>query len=198
MDGGQRHGGRGGRRKKKRSQEARAVPEPVLIAARRPGAPTVVGKRPRSAVAASAAPRTRSLEVAPAPELVRVSAAAPKRLARIVSAAAGPTDDDEKQRLKLVAKVHAAQGRSAITRSVDELRRGGHALPEDQAFQLQLLEHMDEAVARDALEVLTRLIAREPAQQRPVFEQRLKRLEEFADDAATRTAAAQLRRDLRG
>ena len=39
-------------------------------------------------------------------------------------------------------------------------------------------------------------VRREPAKRRPVLEQRLKRLEEFADETATRDAAAALRRKL--
>lgn len=64
-------------------------------------------------------------------------------------------------------------------------------------MQLQLLEHFDEDVARGAVDVLTRLLGGAPPLKRPVLEQRLRRLEEYAEDASTREAAAALRRSLR-
>lgn len=60
-----------------------------------------------------------------------------------------------------------------------------------------MLEHFDEDRARQALEVLARLVQTEDPKQVPVFDQRLKRLEEYADDPATRSAAAGLRRVIR-
>ena len=64
-------------------------------------------------------------------------------------------------------------------------------------MQLQLLEHFNEAHAREAVEVLSRLLEKEPPIKRPVLNQRLRRLEEYADEAGTREAAAQLRRTIR-
>ena len=64
-------------------------------------------------------------------------------------------------------------------------------------MQLQLLEHVDEALAREAVVALGRILSAEPPQKRPILEQRLRRLEDSADDEATRSAAAELRRSLR-
>jgi hypothetical protein len=59
------------------------------------------------------------------------------------------------------------------------------------------LEHFDEARVRDAMAVLQDLVQKEPTLKRPVFEQRLRRLEEYADEVSTREAAKALRRLIR-
>ncbi len=198
MDAGHGRGGRGGRRKKKRRQESTApAAEPVLIAARRPGAPTAA-RRPRSVVAASAAPR-RSVPsgVTPAPELTRAPTAAKRTATRIVQALPGVLGGEEQQRQRLLERLLLSEGRSAISRAAEEYRRAGHDYPQEQPVQLQLLEHADEAVAREAIASLGRLFERESPIKRPVLEQRLKRLEELADEPLTRRAAEALRRSLR-
>jgi hypothetical protein len=92
----------------------------------------------------------------------------------------------------------SSDGRGSISRAADDFRRAGFDFPSDQAVQLQLLEHWDENLARSAIEVLRDIVTREPPLKRPVFDQRLRRLEDAAEDAATRTAASELRRVLRG
>jgi hypothetical protein len=67
----------------------------------------------------------------------------------------------------------------------------------EQVVQLQLLEHFDEELALQAIVELSRLLKSEPPLKRPVLEQRLRRLEEYAEDGQTRDAAAELRRALR-
>jgi hypothetical protein len=85
-----------------------------------------------------------------------------------------------------------------ISRAADECRRAGVEFPHEQAVQLQLLEHVDETLARGAIAALGQLLAAEAPKKRPVLEQRLRRLEDTSDEEATRTAAAELRRALRG
>ena len=85
----------------------------------------------------------------------------------------------------------------AITRAAREYRQAGHEFPVEQQIQLQLLEHFDEELAHQAIVELARLIEIEPPLKRPVLEQRLRRLEEYAEDGQTREAAAALRRALR-
>lgn len=109
----------------------------------------------------------------------------------------GPTTDPKEiERERMISALLAAPSRPAITAPTAALLSAGHALPESQDVQLQLLEHTDESMVRGAIESLSVILAREPARRRPVLEQRLKRIEEFADDAATRDAAAALRRKL--
>jgi hypothetical protein len=120
-----------------------------------------------------------------------------ERSARIVSIARGDTDAKERDRQRLMDRLMASETRGAISRSADEYTRAGFDFPEEQAVQLQLLEHFDEERARGAIEVLSRLIAREVPLKKPILEQRLRRLEEYADEPSTRSAAAELRRAIR-
>jgi hypothetical protein len=179
---------------KRRSGGKRTAPEPVLIAARRPNSPLMVKAR----ASASATPKIKREPLpAPKPEAPREKTPAPKRVARIVQAPATSADDREREREKLLARVLVAEGRSAVTRAAREYAGAGFEFPCDQATQLKLLEHLDEDVIRGALEALAQIFEGEPVTKRPLLEQRLKRLEDAADDAATRSAASELRRSLR-
>jgi len=120
-----------------------------------------------------------------------------KRTVRIVQLTAGERNEREKQRLKLLDRLMLSQGRGAISRAAEEYREAGFEFPEQQDVQLQLLEHFNEAHAREAVEVLQRLLQKEPPIKRPVLDQRLRRLEEYADEPSTREHAGALRRSLR-
>jgi len=85
-----------------------------------------------------------------------------------------------------------------ISRAADDCRRAGVEFPHEQAVQLQLLEHVDESLARGAIAALGQILVAEPPAKRPILEQRLRRLEDAADEEGTRRAAAELRRALRG
>ncbi|MEJ7732556.1 MAG: hypothetical protein WKG00_25540 [Polyangiaceae bacterium] len=65
-------------------------------------------------------------------------------------------------------------------------------------MQLELLEHADEEQVVAAIVQLEALIAEEAPKRRPVLESRLRNLEEYAEEATTRTAAERLRRRLGG
>jgi hypothetical protein len=120
-----------------------------------------------------------------------------RRSARIVQISDANSDDVEKERRRLLGRVLCSEGRSAISRAAEEYRRAGFEFPVEQDVQLQLLEHADEDQARQAIDALTTLLERESPIKKPIFEQRLRRLEEYADEAATRSAAAALRRVIR-
>ncbi|MEB2322624.1 MAG: hypothetical protein OZ921_08925 [Sorangiineae bacterium] len=136
------------------------------------------------------APVERAEEPSPEPRPQR-------RSARIVALPTDPGGGQVKERQRLLDRLMASDGRGAISRAATELRAAGFDFPEEQVVQLQLLEHFDEDVARGAVDVLTRLLGGAPPLKRPVLEQRLRRLEEYAEDASTREAAAALRRSLR-
>ncbi|MBI3201183.1 MAG: hypothetical protein HYZ29_06530 [Myxococcales bacterium] len=167
-----------------------------MIAARRPGAPLVarapaaMSAAPKSVRPARLEPAARAAEPEPQP--------AQRRTARIVQVTQTSADDREKLRLRLLDRLAGSETRGAITRSADELVREGFELPAEQPLQLQLLDHFDEERARAAIEVLSTLIAKEPAFKRPIMDQRLRRLEEYAEDPSVRDAAAELRRAIRG
>jgi hypothetical protein len=202
MEGQRQRSGGGRRRRRKARAEARVNAEPAVIVARRPNSPLIVNGNGKPTVAASAAPQTKASngahDASPAePAAARPVPAPPKRSARIVQLPSDPADDAEKQRQRLLARLMASDGRGAISRAASEYQNAGFAFPEEQDVQLQLLESFDEEQAREAVRVLARLLAREPPIKRPVLEQRLRRLEEYGDEAQTRETAAELRRTLR-
>jgi len=198
MDGQRQRSGWGrGRRRKPKKVERAERPEPVLIAARRPDSP-LLAKAPARTIAASAVPRTprepQAVETKSAP------AASPepvRRSARIVQFGGKEADESERERRKLLSRLMDSQGRGAITRAADEFLQKGFELPNEQPVHLQLLEHFDETRARLSVEAISRLLQTEAPIKRPVLDQRLRRLEEHADEAATRDLAADLRRVLR-
>ncbi len=191
----------GRRRKKKPVAKTGPAPAPVLIAARRPGSPRLE-KPSRRMKAASARPKTTTLPPAPMVEArsedTFVEAPRRPREARIVQRRETTVDETEQTRRRLLSQYMASEGRSAITRAADNYLRAGFEIPAEQEAQLQLLEHLDETLARQAIAVLKDLIQLDPPRKLPLFRQRLRRLEDHAEDPATREAAGELRRALPG
>jgi hypothetical protein len=112
-------------------------------------------------------------------------------LPRVVESA--PAAEPSK-RQDLLRKINTAQGSKAISDAIEAFLAAGHTLPDDQEVFLQMLEHRDEARVREAISQLERLLAGQMPKRKPVLVQRLKRLEENAEETATRDAAATLRR----
>jgi len=119
-----------------------------------------------------------------------------RRAARIVKAAEHAAAPDNREQ-RLLERLMRSQGRVAISRAADELWESKFKAPRQQEVQIQLLEHENEQRARDAVFVMAELLQRESPIQRPVLDQRLRRLEEFAEDPITRDAARALRRSMR-
>lgn len=117
------------------------------------------------------------------------------KLPRVMEAATpdAPVSTGTK-RQDLLRKLGAAQGCKAISDAADAFLRAGFTLPDDQEVYLQLLEHRDESRVRDAIAKLDSLLAGQLPKRKPVLVQRLKRLEEVADEESTRDAAQTLRR----
>lgn len=187
----QRHGG-GRRRRRKQKTNGRSTPsEPIVIAARRPNAP--LPHRVRASAAAAPAPEPQPVqeEEKSRPEPVQ------RRSARIVQLVRSDDDAREKERRRMLDRLMASETRGAITRAAKDYVDAGHAFPEEQPVQLQLLEHFDEERARVAVEVLDRLLDMEAPFKRPILEQRLRRLEEYADDPETRALAGKVRQAIR-
>lgn len=216
------NGGRKGKRGKQKAKpkaDSKNKPEPVFIVARRPDSPLLMKVSNRN-IAASARPKksreasaanepSRDVELAPeAPEdssVINQTPAEPpapvERERRVARIAAAPTtsllDDATARRERLLERLILSEGRSAISRVANELLESAEPLPETQEVQLQLLEHIDERRAKEAMTVLERLWSSQAPIKRPILDQRLRRLESEADDAEIRTMAAQLRRTLR-
>ncbi|HEY3493527.1 MAG TPA: hypothetical protein VGK73_02530 [Polyangiaceae bacterium] len=182
--------GHGGRRRGRRAP--RPVVDPVIVAARRPPR----NAQPTPSAPAPAEPETEAGAVVPS-ATAKAQEPPPRRSARIVAAPSRDGDLTLRERERLLARLLASEGRSAITRAAEEFRRAGFEFPAEQPVLLQLLEHLDEAEVRASIGTLSGLLSRETPFKRPVFEQRLRRLEDAADEEATRHAAAELRRALR-
>lgn len=119
-----------------------------------------------------------------------------RRAVRIVKVAEQALAPDNREQ-RLLDRLVRSQGRSAISRAANDLWDSKFVAPRQQEVQIQLLEHENEHRARDAVFVIAELLQRESPIQRPVLDQRLRRLEEFAEDPITRDAARALRRSMR-
>lgn len=118
------------------------------------------------------------------------------KMPKVVEAAvaADPVATAGNKRQDLLRRVGAAQGSKAISDAIDAFHKAGFTLPDDQEIYLQMLEHRDETRVREAIEKLDGLLAGQLPKRKPVLVQRLKRLEEVAEEEATRDAALSLRR----
>jgi hypothetical protein len=181
------------RRSRPTASHRRNRSEPMILSARRPITPA-----PHEASASGEVPPPEAVTDPPAASEVGTEEKprAP-RAARIVSASTQDVDGRLLERERLLSRILSSQGRGAITRAADQYRRAGFDFPIEQAVQLQLLEHLDEGLVRGAIAALRGIVVSEPPLKRPIFEQRLKRLEDSAEEESTRTAAAELRRALR-
>lgn len=155
-----------------------------------------MARRPTSAAPSAETASTPSPVGVPAPPEESPAAATTKRAARIVTVAAS-LDDAELERRHLLARLLDSEGPSAITRAANAYRKRGFSYPLEQPVQLKLLEHSDEAEVCCALDALANLLDEQTPIKLPVFEQRLKRLEDSAENSETRSRAAELRRALR-
>lgn len=195
MDAQPNRSGRRRRRRKNQNKKPAAKVEPIVVAARRPDSPRLE-KPTRRMKAASAKPRSLREEIVVSPSKEAEQAPKKRREARIIVRKEDEIDDTERNRRRLLSRYLAAEGRAAITRAADEYFREGFVLPGEQEVQLKLLEHFDEVRAGQALACLTELISEDAPQQLPVLRQRLRRLEDHAEDPALRQAATDLRRKL--
>lgn len=153
-------------------------------------------KQHRAALEALFAPRKE--EPAPREGGAKGAASSSKGPGRIVLSPAPQSDPGHASRQKLLGKLLFADGRSQISKAAADFLRAGFTFPDEQDVQLQLLEHSDEAQVRAAIDTLTRLLAGELPKRRAVLESRLRRIEQFAEEPATRECAERLRRSVSG
>jgi hypothetical protein len=128
--------------------------------------------------------------------LTRPNGNGKRRDVRIVQLGNRSVDVDERRR-RLLDRLVRAEGRSAISRVANDLADGNFGIPKEQELQLQLLEHENEERAREAVFIMAELLQKQPPIKRPILDQRLRRLEEYAEDPITRDAAAALRKSIR-
>jgi hypothetical protein len=113
---------------------------------------------------------------------------------RIVANASRDRDPREVERERLLNRLLSVEGRPGISGAAQAYLDAGFELPHNQGVWLQLLEHADEQTVVTAIERLTELIEEEAPTRRAVLDSRLRRIEEYADDGVTRSAAGGLRR----
>lgn len=117
---------------------------------------------------------------------------------RIVLPAAPNSDPKSAERRRLLGKLLTVTGPAAISKVADEFVGQGFLWPDDQEVHLQLLEHTDEQRVREAVDALSRILAGELPKRKHVLDQRLRRIEEHAEDDGTRQAAGVLRKLIHG
>lgn len=117
---------------------------------------------------------------------------------RIVLAPPPTSDPKAVERQRLLGKLLAAEGRPAITKAANEFTKQGFVWPQEQDVYLQLLEHTSEERVREAIAALATILLSEVPKRRAVLEPRLRRIEEYAEDEDTRSAATELRRQVTG
>jgi hypothetical protein len=107
-----------------------------------------------------------------------------------------PSREDPRgpERDKRLAKLLAAEGRAAVTKTAEDFANAGFDFPRAQEVMLKLLDHDRDDRVRGALEALASLLDEEAPQRRAVLDARLRRLESDADDSEVRALAASLRR----
>jgi hypothetical protein len=115
------------------------------------------------------------------------------RIVKLADSSLGPGNREQ----QLLDRLVRSQGRGAISRAANDLWESKFVAPRQQEVQIQLLEHENEIRARDAVFIIAELLQREPPIKRPVLDQRLRRLEQSAEDPITRDAAGALRRSMR-
>jgi hypothetical protein len=172
--------------KRGRPAQRQPAPAPEVMLARRPASiPAPAAIHESTPAAAPVAPSKPEEPSAPA-----------KRGARIIRGST-TQDDAELERRQLLARLLNSEGPAAVTRAANAYQKSGFTFPEEQLIQLKLLEHSDETQVCRALDVLTALLDQQSPIKLPIFEQRLKRLEEGAENPETRRRAGDLRRALR-
>lgn len=115
------------------------------------------------------------------------------RIVKVTDAALSPGNREQ----QLLDRLVRSEGRGAISRAANDLWESKFVAPKRQEVQIQLLEHENEHRARDAVFAMAELLQRESPIKRPVLDQRLRRLEQSAEDPITRDAAGALRRSMR-
>jgi len=138
----------------------------------------------------AAQPEARISSDAPRGDGVRRRAV---RIVKVTDAVLSPGNREQ----QLLDRLVRSEGRGAISRAANDLWESKFVAPKRQEVQIQLLEHENEHRARDAVFAIAELLQREAPIKRPVLDQRLRRLEQSAEDPITRDAAGALRRSMR-
>jgi hypothetical protein len=122
----------------------------------------------------------------------------PRSAPRIVLPTNPNADPRNAERRRLLGKLLSATGPGPISKVADEFLAAGFVFPDDQEVYLQLLEHLSEQRVHEAVDALSKILAGELPKRKHLLDQRLRRIEEHAEEPSTRQAASALRRLVHG
>jgi len=93
-------------------------------------------------------------------------------------------------------ELREAVGRADVVRATKKILDIDGELPEDAEVLLAVLQHPDEDILRDALELLGKMHHERPLKRSELLKQRVRKVEDLAEEPETAKMAAQLRREL--
>jgi hypothetical protein len=121
--------------------------------------------------------------------------ALPDKFKALASAKQGDAGTGSK-RQALLRAVRDADDRQTLAAATADLLAMDGELPDDADVLISVLRHPDEAVVRDAIRALGKLASSRPLKRKELLKQRLRQVEELAEEEETRVAGAELRKAL--
>jgi len=97
------------------------------------------------------------------------------------------------KRQKLLKALRETMDRDEVESGIKELLEMDGELPEDADVLTNVLRHSDEEIVLDAINKLSDIHDARPIKRREVLRQRLRQVEELAEEPDTQAAAAKLR-----
>lgn len=117
----------------------------------------------------------------------------PERFQRLTKARDTLSTGDGSPRQAALKRLRNAVGQSDVVDAVKELLELDGELPREPDALLSALQHPDETIQRQAISLLRELVAERPLKRGDLLKQRLRRIEELAEDPQTAKQAAELR-----
>lgn len=120
----------------------------------------------------------------------------PERYQKLTKARDTLKKDGGSPRQAALKELRSAIGRSDVEKALKAYFAVDDALPRDPDALLNVLLHSDEALVRDAIELLGSLVEERPIKRQELLRQRLRQIEDLAEEDRTASAAESLRRKL--
>lgn len=117
----------------------------------------------------------------------------PDRFQRLTKARDTLATGEGSPRQAALKRLRNAVGRGDVVEAVKELLEIDGALPREPDALLSALQHPDESIQRQAISLLKELVAERPLKRGDLLRQRLRRIEELAEDPETVKLASELR-----
>jgi hypothetical protein len=117
----------------------------------------------------------------------------PDRFQRLAKARDTLATGDGSPRQAVLKRLRNAVGQSDVVDAVKELLELDGELPREPDALLSALQHPDESIQRQAISLLKELVAERPLKRADLLRQRLRRIEDLAEDPETAKVASELR-----